>query len=102
MDVEVAVRYKLPITWIVFNNNGIGSGVPALPEGAPPPVHVYLPGIRYDKMMAAYGARGFHCETPAALRKALREALTLNETALIHVPIDPAARPAAPRYSWLS
>jgi 2-hydroxyacyl-CoA lyase 1 len=102
MDVEVAVRHRLPITWIVLNNNGIGSGVAALPEHAPPPVHVFLPGARYDKIMAAFGARGYHCETPAALRAALREALTLDETALIHVPIDPSARPAAPRYSWLA
>ena len=32
MEVEVAVRHKLPITWIVFNNNGIGGGPATLPR----------------------------------------------------------------------
>ena len=31
-EVETAVRQKLPITWIIINNNGIGGGAPELPE----------------------------------------------------------------------
>jgi 2-hydroxyacyl-CoA lyase 1 len=101
MEVEVAVRHKLPIVWVVLNNNGIGAGIAKLPEGAPPPPHVYLPGARYDRIMEAFGAKGVHCETPESLRAALRESLQRRDSSLIHVPIDPAASPATSRYQWL-
>jgi 2-hydroxyacyl-CoA lyase 1 len=101
MEVEVAVRHKLRIVWIVFNNNGIGAGIAALPAQGPPPPHAYLPGARYDRIMEAFGAKGYHCATPEGLREALKEALALRETSLIHVPIDPAASPATTRYQWL-
>ena len=101
LEVEVAVRYKLPIIWIVFNNNGIGGGVARLPDDAPPPVNAYLPGARYDKVMEAFGGRAYHCESPGDLAKALKAALSANETALIHVPIEPTAQPAYQRYAWL-
>jgi thiamine pyrophosphate-dependent acetolactate synthase large subunit-like protein len=101
MEVEVAVRHKLPIVWIVFNNNGIGAGIAALPEHGPPPPHTYLPGARYDRIMDAFGAKSYHCQSPDSLRKALKEALNLGQTSLIHVPIDPKAGPASSRYQWL-
>ncbi|MCZ6748982.1 MAG: oxalyl-CoA decarboxylase [SAR324 cluster bacterium] len=102
MDVEVAVRYKLPITWVIFNNNGIGSGVPELPEDGPPPVQVFSPGLRYDKMMEAFGGKGYYCETPDELSAALKAEIGSPEPALISVAIDPAARPFSSRYAWLA
>src|SRR6266516_4361469 len=53
MEVEVAVRHKLPITWIVFNNNGIGGGPATLPEDAPLPPGAFVPNARYDKVIEA-------------------------------------------------
>ena len=38
MEVEVACRYRLPITFIIVNNNGIGGGPTELDPNARPPV----------------------------------------------------------------
>ena len=43
-DVETAVRHRLPITWIVFNNNGIGRGTATLDPGRPVPPQRALAG----------------------------------------------------------
>ena len=103
MEIEVAARHRLPITWIVFANGGIGSGVAELPKDGPPPVNVFQPGVRYEKIMEAFGGKGFHCETPDELSKALRAAFDSGETALINVVIDPAAKKAPQTYAhWLS
>ena len=58
------MRHKLPITWIVFNNNGIGGGPSALPENAPLPPGAFVPNARYDKVIEAFGGKGYHVETP--------------------------------------
>jgi len=103
MEVEVAARYRLPITWIVFNNGGIVSGVANLPNDGPPPVNVFQPGARYEKIMEAFGGKGYFCETPDQLAGALRSAFDSGETALINVGISPTAKKAPQTYShWLS
>ena len=103
MEVEVAARYRLPITWIVFNNGGIVSGVANLPADGPPPVNVFLPGARYEKIMEAFGGKGYYCETPDQLANALRAAFDSGETALINVAIAPTAKKAPQTYShWLN
>ena len=72
------MRHKLPITWIVFNNNGIGGGPSALPENAPLPPGAFVPNARYDKVIEAFGGKGYHVETPEEFRAALRESLTVG------------------------
>src|SRR5206468_4247136 len=53
MEMETAVRHKLPIVFLVNNNSGIvGANLEArmgLPEGYPERVATYTPEIRYDK-----------------------------------------------------
>ena len=102
MEVEVAVRYKLPIVWIIFANNGIGRGVAGWPEDEPPPVNVYTPGSRYDKVIEGFGGTGNHCDKPEQLAQALQEALDKREPALINVPIAPEANRAPQSHHWLS
>ena len=67
-------RYNLPITFIIFNNNGIYAGLdeqtfadiqtdthPAL---AIPPTSL-LPNIKYDQFSKAFdGFQGFSAKTP--------------------------------------
>ena len=100
LEVEVAVRHKLPITWIVFNNNGIGGGPSELPEDAPIPPGAFTPNARYDKVIEAFGGKGYHCETPDALRSALQESFAGSETTLINVSIDPEARRRPQQFAW--
>ena len=102
LEVEVAVRHKLPITWIVFNNNGIGGGPASLPEDASYPPNAFVPNARYDKVMEAFGGKGYHAETPQELRSALEESFASGETTLINVSINPDAKRRPQQFAWLS
>jgi 2-hydroxyacyl-CoA lyase 1 len=102
LEVEVAVRHKLPITWIVFNNNGIGGGPSALPENAPLPPGAFVPNARYDKVIEAFGGKGYHVETPEEFRAALRESFASGATTLINVSINPQAKRRPQQFAWLS
>ena len=102
LEVEVAVRHKLPITWIVFNNNGIGGGPSSPPEGAPYPPNAFVPNARYDKVMEAFGAKGYHVESPQELRAALEESFDSGATTLINVTINPDAKRRPQQFGWLS
>ena len=102
LEVEVAVRHKLPITWIVFNNNGIGGGPSNLPEGSSYPPNAFVPNARYDKVIEAFGAKGYHVETPEELRTALEESFDSGETTLINVTINPDAKRRPQQFAWLS
>ena len=102
LEVEVAVRHKLPITWIVFNNNGIGGGPSELPDDQPPPPGAFVPNARYDRVMEAFGGKGYHVETPEELRAALQESFASGDTTLINVMIDPVARRRPQQFGWLS
>ena len=102
LEVEVAVRHKLPITWIVFNNNGIGGGPSSLPEGAAYPPNAFVPNARYDKVMEAFGGKGYHAETPQQLRAALQESFDSGETTLINVTINPDAKRRPQQFAWLT
>ena len=102
LEVEVAVRHKLPITWIVFNNNGIGGGPSSLAEGAAYPPNAFVPNARYDKVMEAFGGKGYHAETPQELRTALQESFDSGETTLINVTINPDAKRRPQQFAWLT
>ena len=102
LEVEVAVRHKLPITWIVFNNNGIGGGPSTLPDDQPLPPNAFVPNARYDKVIEAFGGKGYHVETPEAFRSALRESFDSGDTTLINVMIDPVARRRPQQFTWLT
>jgi 2-hydroxyacyl-CoA lyase 1 len=102
LEVEVAVRHKLPITWIVFNNNGIGGGPSTLPENVPLPPGAFVPNARYDKVIEAFGGKGYHVETPEEFRAALRESFDSGATTLINVSINPQAKRRPQQFAWLS
>jgi thiamine pyrophosphate-dependent acetolactate synthase large subunit-like protein len=78
MELETAVRCKLPIVFIVNNNSGIvGSNLEArmgLPEGYTERVATYLPDIRYDKILEAFGGHTEHVTDPEDIRPALERA----------------------------
>ncbi|MGN6319317.1 oxalyl-CoA decarboxylase [Trinickia sp.] len=92
MEVETICRYRLPVCIVVFNNNGVYRGTDQNPSGgsdvAPT---VFVKGARYDKLIEAFGGRGYHASTPAELERALREAIALGEPVLINAVIDEAA-----------
>lgn len=101
MDIETALRFKLPIVYLVTNNNGwllsskythYGKNWEALGEQDREVGEECLPDIRYDKMFEAMGCHGEHVEDPAEIRPALERAFKAAEggkTAVVNVLVDP-------------
>jgi len=86
MEVDTAVRHKLPIKIIISNNAGFtGRGTYGMTGRE-------LGWQRYDKVMEAFGGYGEWVEDPAKIRPAIERALKHNGPALVNVKTDPEAR----------
>jgi acetolactate synthase-1/2/3 large subunit len=92
MDVETAVRYKLPVVFLVNNNSTWMAGCFDMYFRS------YLgeennwnitPGVRYDKMFEATGCYGENVEKPEEIRPALERAFKSGKPAVVNVMIDP-------------
>jgi thiamine pyrophosphate-dependent acetolactate synthase large subunit-like protein len=91
MDMETAVRHKIPILVVVVNNDGINGAstqkahFPADYER----VTMFQPGIRYEAIMQAFGGYGEFVDHPDQLRPALEQAKRSGIPACINVKVDP-------------
>jgi oxalyl-CoA decarboxylase len=92
MELETICRYDLPVTTIIFNNNGVYRGTDVNPTGgkdvAPT---VFVKNARYDKMIEAFGGIGYHVTTPEEMTRALSEAIASGKPTLINAVIDESA-----------
>ena len=100
MDIETAVRHKLPIVYLVNNNDGWVGGADAqygkdlawygLPEGEVLP-HYFIPDQRYDSMFESIGCHAQwvtrHDEIGSALKKAF-QAAEKGQPAVLNVKVD--------------
>jgi 2-hydroxyacyl-CoA lyase 1 len=102
MEMETACRYGLPIKIVVLNNGGIGGGLAELPKDGPLPPSALTVGARYDKMMEAFGGKGFYVEDPKGLRGALDEAMGFAGPALVNVKLHHAAGRKPQQFGWLT
>ncbi len=101
MEVEVACRYNLPITFVIVNNNGISGGPSELnPDFILP--SAYLPNAHYEKVIEGFGGLGFFCERPEEIRPALEEAFASGKPSIVNIMIDPRARRRPQQYGWLT
>jgi 2-hydroxyacyl-CoA lyase 1 len=101
LEVEVTCRHRLPITFIVLNNNGIGGG-PSELDPQRIPVNAYTPGARYERVIEAFGGKGHFAQTPAELARSLKEALRDPMPNLINVMLDPRAQRKPQDFAWLT
>jgi oxalyl-CoA decarboxylase len=88
MEIETICRYELPVTTVIFNNNGVYRG--DAPGSAYSPTGL-LRDARYEKIIEAFGGAGYHVTDTPALTNALSEALASGKPALINAVIDPTA-----------
>jgi oxalyl-CoA decarboxylase len=103
MEVETICRYNLPVTVVIFNNNGVYKGNDVNPTGgADPAPTVFVKGARYDMMMEAFGGVGVTANTPEELSKALTEGIASGKPTLINVVIDENAGTESGRISHLN
>jgi thiamine pyrophosphate-dependent acetolactate synthase large subunit-like protein len=89
---------------VVFNNGGIGPGHEEMP---PEPLKNLRPnaliyGARYDKMMEAFGGKGWFIEDPKDLRAALDDAMAFPGPALVNVRISQGSARKPQQFRWHS
>ncbi len=89
MELETICRYQLPIVVIVLNNGGVyrGDGINTVSTD-PSPTTLML-NARHDRLIEAFGGKGYQVTTPAQLTIALTGALMSGRPALIDCVIDP-------------
>ena len=102
MEVEVACRYNLPITFIVLNNNGISGGLPKLDPDRPPLPMQYVPESRYEKVIEAFGGDGYFIETPDQLKPTLEKAMNSNRPNVVNIMINAQAQRKQQEFGWLT
>ena len=104
MEMETVCRYQLPVKIVVFNNGGIGRGHAEMPDNPlknlRPNALIY--GARYDKMMEAFGGKGFFVEDPKDLRRRLDEAMDFHGPALVNVRISQESARKPQEFRWHS
>ncbi|PIA18836.1 putative 2-hydroxyphytanoyl-CoA lyase [Coemansia reversa NRRL 1564] len=106
MELETAVRSRLPLIVIVINNNGIYYGLEpeeygALERQSQLPTTALLPGVRYELIAEAVGAKGVLVKTPEDLGTAVEAALAHNGLTLINCVIKPGGYQKLD-FAWMS
>lgn len=88
MEVEVACRYNLPITFVVLNNGGIyrGDFENLGNDGDPSPLALTYEA-HYEKMIEAFGGKGYYATTPEDVEKMVEEAVKSGRPSFVHVQI---------------
>src|SRR5437763_12364007 len=102
MEMETLVRYNLPVKIVVLNNGGIGPGMPEIPENPffnlKPNALIY--GARYDRVMEAFGGKGFFVENPKDIRGALDDAMDFRGPALVNVVLSQDSARKPQQFRW--
>ena len=93
MELETAVRFRLPFTCIIGNDGGWGQiRSPQVSFfGESRAVATSLPTTRYDRMVEALGGRGAFITDPREIGPALARALASDDVWCLNVALDPEA-----------
>ena len=104
MEMETLCRYNFPVKIVVLNNGGVGPGMPEIPDN---PMFNMKPntliwGARYDRMMDAFGGKGFYVEEPKDLKGALEEAMNFKGPALVNCLLSQGSARKPQQFRWHS
>ncbi len=92
MEIDTAVRFKLPMVVVIGNDGGWGQmryGVEAMGLGEQDPVATELGFTHYERMVEALGGFGEYVEKPSDIRPTLERAFESGLPACVNVKIDP-------------
>lgn len=101
-DIETAVRYELPVVFVVSNNGALGSGMEDYAYGQDYAIlgakarggFNLTPGVRYDQMFAPLGCHTEYVTKLAELDGALDRSFRSGLPSVVNVVVDRNARPA--------
>jgi oxalyl-CoA decarboxylase len=89
MELETICRYRLPVVVIILNNGGVYKGDGINTVSTDPSPTTLMPQARHDRLIEAFGGKGYQATTPAQLTIALTSAFMSGGPALIDCVIDP-------------
>src|SRR5262249_11254966 len=92
MEIETALKHRLPVCTLVWNNSSWGPSFDQMPmlRGRVDPFDM-LPDLRYDRMFEAIGCHGEHVTEPDEIRPALARALASGKASVGNCPGAPRA-----------
>jgi oxalyl-CoA decarboxylase len=90
MELETICRYRLPIVVVVFNNGGVYKGDDVNAVSTDPSPTTLMHTAHHERLIEAFGGKGYSVTTPAELTAALAEALACGGPALIDCVVDPS------------
>ncbi|MDP2952808.1 MAG: thiamine pyrophosphate-dependent enzyme, partial [Chloroflexota bacterium] len=88
MDIETALRYHLPVVYVVYNNSAWMGGMENLYFRGQIDSWDMLPNLRYDRMFKTIGCHGEYVTKPQDIRPALERAFNSGKTAVVNVIVD--------------
>jgi acetolactate synthase-1/2/3 large subunit len=89
LEVQTAARYRLPIIYVVLNNQALGNvWLRAHQYGVLPSELTTIPDHDWAGFARSLGAKGMTVDDPAALAAAFTQALDSDSTVLIDVKAD--------------
>ena len=92
-ELATAVKYEIPVTVVVFNDNTYGNVWRAQQEEFDGHVlGTELHNPDFVKLAESYGVRAWRAEDAGALAQALQQAIDGDTPALIEVPVGPMQR----------
>jgi acetolactate synthase-1/2/3 large subunit len=97
MEIDTAVRHKIPVVVVISNNGGWTADAPWT-RPLPKPGR-YLGHTRYDRVAQELGAHGEFVEKPHDIRPALERAFASGKPAVVNVITDHKARAQTVRFS---
>ena len=100
MDIETACRFKLPIVFMIYQNGNIDKWVRTWVDHEEKP-NDFVPAMRYEKMMEAFGGHGEYVTRPEEIRPALERSFNSGKASLINAVMDPGAARRPQEFGWL-
>jgi thiamine pyrophosphate-dependent acetolactate synthase large subunit-like protein len=97
MEIDTAVRHKIPVVVVISNNGGWTADAPWT-RPLPKPGR-NLGHTRYDRVAQELGAHGEFVEKPHDIRPALERAFASGKPAVVNVITDHRARAQTVRFS---
>jgi acetolactate synthase-1/2/3 large subunit len=97
MEIDTAVRHKIPVVVVISNNGGWTADAPWT-RPLPKPGR-NLGHTRYDRVAQELGAHGEYVEKPHDIRPALERAFASDKPAVVNVITDGKARAQTVRFS---